>query len=63
MTVGLPEEAFQASIDLDILRNSRSFIFFLDSLCTIEASIVASTGVNLLRFFAIRSLFQNYGIP
>jgi hypothetical protein len=40
---GLPEEAFQASIDLDIPGNSRSFLFFTDSLCTIEASIVAST--------------------
>jgi hypothetical protein len=62
MTVGLPEEAFQASIDLDIPGNSRSFLFFTDSLCTIEASIVASTGVNPAAF-ATRSLFQNYGIP
>jgi hypothetical protein len=60
---GLPEEAFQASIDLDIPGNSRSFLFFTDSLCTIEASIVASTELTLLRCFAIRSLFQNYGIP
>jgi hypothetical protein len=47
MTVGSPEEAFQASIDLDIPGNSRSF-FFLQILCALEASIVASTELTLL---------------